>query len=583
MEILGPILGMLSQLAFIGLIAWAIVHAVSRRDPDAAPVDRAAQVRRVFVYGLLSVTMILGAIGLTMTGGALLTADWGDDDRTSLALGLAFALVAGPAYALLLRHTLRRLRDDDAESTSAAWTAYLDVALTVSLIVSMITLHGLLIGVFGVDEFTWRSLAAPLVWGGIWAAHWFWLRPAHGIRGDLHLAVGSLTGLATMMIGLGGITYAAAGEIYEAAVEAPPPGYEAAAIAPWLITAAVGSAVWGWHWLGRYRTAERSTLWHVHVLLMGVLGGLLVAVAAGATMVYRTTVWLIGDASADLPSMHFEHAPAAAGFLVAGFATWLYHRAVLGDPADLACSETTRSYDYVMAGSGLGAIVAGATVGLVALLEEVAAGIIDEPTGIANRLILALVLVAIGAPIWWEAWSRVSRNLAVRPEAEANSAARRIYLITLFGIGGLTALISLIVVLFVGLDDVLNDTFGGDTLDSARVGLALLLTVTGVAWYHLCVFRTDRAAARRTTPAVRYASVSVTDAHVVLIAPRDGELADTLSAATGVPVETWTRDDQTVMPEIDLDDLVTRILENNGHEVAVVIREGGAEVIPYTP
>jgi hypothetical protein len=67
----------------------------------------------------------------------------------------------------------------------------------------------------------------------------------------------------------------------------------------------------------------------------------------------------------------------------------------------------------------------------------------------------------------------------------------------------------------------------------------------------------------------------------VLIAPSDGELAEALAAATGVVVETWVREDDMPMPDIDIDELVARILEDAGHEVAVVVGPTGADVIPY--
>ncbi len=221
MEVLAGILGIVMQLAFFGVIAWAIVRLLGRRreEGEEVEVDRATSVRRLFVYGLMLVTLILGAVGATMIGRTILTSSWSDDERTALALGLAFMLVAGPAYAFLLRFARSRLRDDDGERTSLAWAAYLNSALASSLIVSTVTVHNFLAGVFGVDDFEWRGIAPVIVWAAVWAMHWFWLRPAHGLPGDLHLAVGSLTGLVTMMIGLGGVIYVAGDEIYASVVE----------------------------------------------------------------------------------------------------------------------------------------------------------------------------------------------------------------------------------------------------------------------------------------------------------------------------------------------------------------------------
>jgi hypothetical protein len=577
MEVLSAILGILMQLAFFGLIAWAIVRLLGHRGEggDEVEVDRATSVRRLFVYGLMLVTLILGAVGATIIGRTLLTSGWSDEERTALALGLAFTLVAGPSYALLLRFASGRLRDDVGERTSLAWAAYLNIALASSLIVSTVTALHFLEGVFGVDDFEWRGVAPVLVWAAVWSTHWFWLRRAHGLPGDLHLAVGSLTGLVTMMIGLGGVAYVAGDEIYASVVERLPADHRSPVLGTWLIAAGVGAVVWFWHWLRCYRVAERTSLWHVFVLLLGTLGGLVIAISSSATIAYSTAVWFLGDLRSDLPSEHFEQIPVAAAILLAGIATWQYHRRVLQTAGLVERTEPLRAYDYLMAASGLVATVVGATLALVVLFESIAARATGVPSDVANRLLLSVVLGVIGLPLWWMSWSRIRGQCDADPSAEIGSLTRRLYLVVLFGVGGLTALISLIVVLFVGIEDLLAGTFGADTLDSCQVGLALLLTVTGIAWYHLGVFRSDRAIAEQAAPAPAHA------AHLVLITPRDGELADVLAAATGATVEAWLREDDSPMPDIDIDELVARIRDDAGHDVAVVVGPTGADVIPY--
>ena len=129
MDVLAEILGIVIQLAFFGVIAWAIIRLLGHRRAEGGEVavDRATSVRRLFVYGLMLVTLILGAVGATMIGLTLPTSSWSDEERTTLALGIAFMLVAGPAYAFLLRFARGHLRDDDGERTSLAWAAYLNI------------------------------------------------------------------------------------------------------------------------------------------------------------------------------------------------------------------------------------------------------------------------------------------------------------------------------------------------------------------------------------------------------------------------------------------------------------------------
>ena len=107
------------------------------------------------------------------------------------------------------------------------------------------------------------------------------------------------------------------------------------------------------------------------------------------------------------------------------------------------------------------------TLALVAAFETVAAQATGDPSDVANRLVLAVVLGVIGLPLWWMSWSRIRRQCDADPSAEIGSLTRRLYLVVLFGAGGLTPLISLIVVLFVGIDDLLDEV-GLDPL--AEVG-----------------------------------------------------------------------------------------------------------------
>lgn len=579
MEVLAPILGSVVQLGLVGLIVWGVVRMVGRRrDVGGVEVDRAASVRRVITYALMYLTLVLGAAGATMVGSAVLDSDWSDRDRSAFALGLAFLLVAGPAYLIILRFAGSRLRADPDERASFSWSAYMNVALATSLIVSIVALHQFLQGAFGIDELEWRDVAPVLVWGAVWSAHWFWLRPAHGVEGDLHLAVGSLAGLVTALIGVGGLAWLVSDEIYTAAVDRPPVDHRSPELGTWLIAAGIGATVWAWHWLRVYRRAERTLLWHVYVVLIAALGGLTVAVWAGATIAYWTIVWYVGDPGTGPAGEHFQDLPAAAGFLVAGTAAFSYHRAALGSRDLTVRSEPIRAYDYLMAAAGLVATVVGATVALASLLEVIAARILAAPSEVANSLILASVLGAIGAPLWSVTWTRIRGHRDADPPSEVGSLTRRLYLVVLFGAGGLVALGALIVVLFIGIEDLLAGTFGGDTLLSGRVALALLASVTGVAGYHLVVHRRDRKAAEALEPS---SGPTPSPTHVVLIAPRDAVLAGALAAGAGATVEAWVRDDDMPMPAIDLDDLIARIAEVAGPEVAVVVGPRGADVIPY--
>ena len=573
------IIGGLVQFAIIGVVIWAIVRAASRRDSENAPVDQAASIRRLFVYGLLLATLILASVGTVLVVQELVDRSSGDRNAT-LALGLAFVIVAGPSHALLLRHVVGRLRDEPTERTSFSWAAYMNVALLVSLIVTIVATQNLFDGLTGVDDFRARTVASTAVWGTVWTVHWFWLKSTFGIPGEVHLAAGSVAGALALTLGLGGLLFVLGDEIYTQVVERVSSDHDPPALRSWIITTAIGGAVWSWYWLVNYLRSERSPLWHVYVLVVGALCNLVAAIAAAATLAYRTAVWFIGNPHAAVPSEHFEFVPVAAAVTIVGVGGWQYHRAVLQRSDLRTRTEPRRTYDYLMAGAGLVSVVVAATVALVALIESITPEPIERfarETEVANRLILSVTLGAIGLPLWWYFWSGIRRHAQTDPAGELGSISRRVHLIVLFGAGGVVALVSVIVVLNTGLLDLLDDAFGGATVRDFSVALSLLVTVTGVAWYHLAVFRSDRSTLRALAPWPAPHRLR----HVVLIAPRSEALAAGLALATGATVDGWWRTDDVSVSDVDVGDLAALVNASESGDVAVIVGPDATTVIPF--
>ena len=574
-ELLG-FLGGLLQLALFGLIIWAIARAAgSRRQDDRDEGDRATSVRRLFTYGLLFATLMMTAIGAVEVIRALVGDTGTADESSVLALGLSLLLVGGCAFGLLLRHVHHRLTDVPGESRSFCWAAYVDLVLLVALIVVVVTTEELMEGVVGLGDFETATIAPVAVWGLVWTTHWFWLRKRYGVPGDLDLASGSLVGLTTLAIGVGGLVTVVGDRIYRWIVEQAPSGYDEPAARRWLIITAIGFAVWSWYWVREYMRHDRTTLWHVHVVLLGSLGGLVAALAATATAAYWLLVWFAGDRAGALPSEHFDIAPVTAGVVVAGVLTWRYHRHVLqtGEPGPR--TDALRAYDHLMAASGFVATIVGATIGLVAIIEMVTPQPSDAP-GVANRLILAITLVTIGAPLWWVFWSPCQQAAAADPVGELGSVVRRVHLIALFGVGALVTIVSLVVVLAIGFEDLFDGRFGGETVRSFRVPLALIITVTSGAWYHLGVYRADRAALRIAEPSPPAAR----PLHVVLVAPPSTDIGERLTAIPGIRLERWYRTDS-VDVDVDVDDLAGDLLASESEDALVVVGPDGHVVVPF--
>ena len=189
-----------------------------------------------------------------------------------------------------------------------------------------------------------------------------------------------------------------------------------------------------------------------------------------------------------------------------------------------------RRHGHVVA--DLGAAAAGAGILVVAALRH-DPGPGSEGTS-RNTLLAALTLLLIGAPLWW-----LHRRRARRPGGD--SRARRVYLIVILGICGVTALISLIVAAF----DLLHDAVGtGLTLGSVRTAknpLGALLAALAAAGLHTPALRSDlrRSAAK---PPVRRRSITLVGADDAGLARQVREATRTHVLSSSHTDAPWDRD-----------------------------------------
>ncbi len=567
----------LPLLAVLAFIIWAVVRAVRGHQSEHGERDQAASVRRFFVYAMLFGTMIIVAIGVADCGRELIavaTTANRPRNNTVLARSLSFLIVGTPAFLLLVRYVLRRLIDP-AEQRSASWFLYLNVALLTTLIVSMVSAHELLVGVFGVHRFVWDDLWVFGVWGTTWALHWFWLLRLHPPVSDLHLALGSTVGVGMLAVGLGGLLGSSGGRIYPHLAHGVHPSQSGAALGEWTATLVVGAVVWAWYWLTHYRSAPRTTLWHVVVVPVGSLGGLVTAIASAAVIGFQSLVWFFGQHGATTWSTHFTFLPNAAAAFLVGVAAWSYHRWELQRVGSPERSDPLRSYDYIASAAGLTAAIVGVVLAVVAFVEAVTPAPRTGPRNSPNRTLAAITLLSIGLPLWALFWSRIKRALLANRSAELRSPVRRIYVIALFGIGSVITMGGLIAVLWGSLQDLLDGNLGGTTIRDVRVGIALVLAVAGAAWFHFNVFRSERqeyVTLKTATPAMHK--------QVVLVASNGDDVAERL-ASGGTTVIRWHRTDQSLPPPLDPDDVASRVAAVDADCVLVVLGTDGPTVVPY--
>ncbi len=104
--IFGVLFSFLPLLAIGGIIA-AIVAATRRSGDGDEAEPRIGSVRRLFLYGLAFIALMLAATGLSLLLGGLFDAAGGEsviaESKTALALGLSLTLVGGGAISMPLR------------------------------------------------------------------------------------------------------------------------------------------------------------------------------------------------------------------------------------------------------------------------------------------------------------------------------------------------------------------------------------------------------------------------------------------------------------------------------------------------
>ncbi|WP_448811595.1 DUF5671 domain-containing protein [Agromyces bauzanensis] len=505
----------------------APASAPSAPPPTAGSAQRT--VRRLIVYTILFALVTIAAIGIAGLFERLL--ELGDrvaiGGVTDLALSLAFALIGGPLAAVLWWVVWRRLRDE-SERTSLAWGLYLAVMYTVSLIVATSALLGT--ATAGIDG-RWLpgDFATGVVWALVWVWHrWMWRHPVkRPVRlGTVPAVAGSVYGL---VIGVGGAVNAL-GSLFDTAIR----GASAQSIAggPWwrtviegLIWAAVGGAIWWWHWYRDGTKRLNTGLAAVALVVVGVmgagilmLGGLGTALDVGLRLAFDP-----GDPASEI----LRPLGTALAAMLVGAAVWIHHRRIAVERS----AGTRRASTLVMSAVGLSAAASGIGVVLNATLAALASPLAASDT--RALLLGGISALVVGGPTWWLSW-KPTRH--VEP-SEIATTARRVYLVAVFGLSAVVALVALLVIGFRLFEFGLDATTGMSLLDRVRAPLGLLVATALVFGYHFAVWRHDRAVI-----AAEGLSHERRIGRVILVIAGDAEaLERAIGDATGASVTVWQR------------------------------------------
>ncbi len=549
------------------------------------PHSALSTVRRLIVYLLLFALVLIGASGLAglldrlLAAGTALAAD----DVGGLARSLAFALVGGSLAAVLWWIVWRRL-GEEAERASLAWG--LDVAgiYTVALITFSTALFGMVAQLVAGESAQWRpSLATGLVWAGVWGWHrWMWLHPGKGPQrlDRVPTVVGSVFGL---ILGAGGAATALGG-LLDAAVQVF--AVTQSLGRPWwvsvvqsLVWAAGGGLLWWWHWIRGGGRLLMSGLANVAVAVFGVLGGCILALSGAVTAIF-VMLRLVFDRTDPISRLVDPLGPAVAAAAM-GSLLWTYH-AALADGRSGQMRQAVRllasGAALVAAASGIGVIV-NATLGLA---ETTLAG-----TDTRTLLLGGISALAVGGPAWWKIWNPTGHPVGAGPDggpppSGKGAGGRRIYLVAVFGLSAVVALVTLLVIGYQAFEYLLDGANRGSLAGRVRAPLGLLVATGLVAGYHYGAWRRERSALPPGPPPQLR-----TIGHVILVTGSDpAPLSRVISEASGARITVWKRADGGLAgsggPDQPDPGQLARALEGvSGERVLVVIgADARIDVVP---
>ena len=558
-------------LVVIALVAWAGRRALSHSGPR---VSDGSSIRRFFTYAVLFALLIVAGSGVAGLLGRVI--DVGQPTEVfddMLAQQTAFAVVGVPLYVVVAAWTRGRIRRDITEARSRGFALYLTAASVVSIVLTVEAVQATVGWALGVPHGS-AQFAELFVWGGVWLVHRWIERRVVGRdvltwAGFLGSAIGLGVAAAGAVMLVGDLLGRVLGIPTTQAADAP------SMLQLGVMTLVAGLPVWAVCWAVPARRFQRDTLWHVQVLLVGVAGGLLMAVVGASVSLDRLVVWLV-TATDERSATQLEALPWAIGALVVGGVVWAYHRAVLRVTDETGRTEVRRAYDYLLAGVGLVAAAVGLVVMIVAGIEGLAGTEVALVGGgdPVDTVIAAATLLAVGGPVWGVFWRRVERAVRADPVGERRSGSRRVYVLLVFGVAGVSAVAALLTGVVTALQDVFAGTLGPQTLQAVRYPLGIIVTSGLVAAYHWTVLRADRGVLGEQQLGPRY---------VLLVGPSDPDVVRAVHGRTGGSVHLLARTDTEAAPW-SVDDLTEVLAGLPGPAVVVLADENGElHTIPVAP
>lgn len=481
-----PIIALVFLLAVLAGVGLLISRLWNRR-PDQADHEGVD----ILPYLILAIAVGVATFSLARLARAGLAGDrLAGENTNEIAAALAGMVVAAPITFFLWRRQQRRRK---LYPRAPGWPLYLalvEIVFLTAFLSSVNQVAQAISDTGGVNP--WTNL---IVYGGVVAFHWWSARqePPTGDASQLPRLVGSGVALIALAVGLAGVLGWLFEWIYDGLFTEtflrPRNGDDVFVSLALLVT---GGPIWAWRWLPSW-DEEPTVLRSVYLAGVSVLA---LATTLGAGIASIALLLGYGLSSTTSAASHFMDLPTTLSVLLVALAIWIHHRRRMGEDRNRAVV----GYGYSMAAIGLGALVGAGTALVTTVWDTPLAG---DPT--RQGLITIGLTVLVAGSVWLYFWPAAQKH---RVE-ERRALQRRVYLIGMAFILGLTAAGALIAVLVVAFQTVLGE--GGQATDSLPTSVTLTALAGLATWHLFTVLRADGPA--DTTPASAPFAVTVICSH----------------------------------------------------------------------
>lgn len=453
---LGGLLVLLLVLVAVVLGVIAVVRRVLKKQEATTPTDG----NDVVAYLVLALAMGVTGFALTrLAASAFPSAGIVLDPARDLASSLPALIVASPFAVYFWRRQTRR-RDD--YPNSVGWGVYLALIQLTFGIAFVTTAVIFLTGLFGDDRVDWTGAA---VFGALLVFHELAARRTRpfGDAGEVYRVIASGIGLLTTGIGLVGTLGAG---VFTAALDSIGSSFSGTPEwQPWIGMTIVGLPFWLYYW---FRPWGESPGLPRQAWTVTVAAGTMIMTLVGVTgTLVFVAQQLIEDRVQDS-----EIVPLFLATALVGVGLWIVHRRPMGSTRN----NEIRTYESVVASFALVSLVgSGVTLSQLAFADRTIVG------GDASDVVLVAIWALISAGSWL--WFHRRANTGA-PEVEATAWPRRLYLLGIGAIMGITSAIALIAVLVVIIRRVLDGIGEGSVVVPATT-----FVLAGLAsWYLLNLY-----------------------------------------------------------------------------------------------